>query len=174
MSRHYSWLMQLDGRMWFDFANPQVWHFYQFIRAFAKAGNTVALDWIPFYQGSEAEAMSVYIGLSSPLERGRFLHALLGLVHLEGLDPDDREAVLRAMDAAGVSGGLPLVDTSALEAMAANAKELGVTSTPTLYQLGPVAHIVVNSAASRGHLELTAQTIMSVLSDDGIWSITKP
>ena len=166
--------MQLDGRVWFDFANPQVWRFYQFIRAFAKAGNTVALDWVPLYQDSQAEAMSVYIGLSSPLERGRFLHALLGLVHIEGSDPDEREAVLRAMDAAGLSGGLPLVDTSALEAMTTNASELGVTDTPTLYQLGPVAHIVLNAAASSGHLELTAQTIMSVLSDDGIWSITKP
>ncbi len=166
--------MRFEGKVWFDFANPQVWQFYRFVRAFAKAGNTVAFDWVPFYQGSEAEAMSVYIGLSSPIERGRYLHALLGLVHLEGRDPNDREAVLGAIDAAGVPGGLPLVDTSALEAMASSARELGVTNTPTLYQLGPVAHVVVNAAASSGHLELTAQSIMSVLSDDGIWSITKP
>ena len=167
--------MQLYGKVWFDFTNPQVWHFYQFVRAFAKAGNSVALDWVPFFDGSEAEAMSTYVGLTSPQERGLYLHAMLGLVHIERLDPNETDTVTRAMTAAGLSGESGDIDSTALEDLATAAREIGVAATPTFYQHGPVVHVVLNAAAaSSGHLELTAQSIMAVLSDDGIWSLSKP
>jgi hypothetical protein len=166
--------MRLYGRVWFDFVNPQVWHLYRFVRAFARAGNTAELDWVPLFSGSEAEAMSVYIGLTSPVERGTYLHAMLGLVHMEAADPNDHDTVVRAMSAAGISGEPPTVNAPALDALASAAGELGVEATPTLYQHGPVLHVVLSGAALTGRVDLTAQTIMAVLNDDGIWSLTKP
>lgn len=166
--------MRLYGRVWFDFANPQVWQFYRFVRAFVRADNTAELDWVPLFRGSEAEAMSVYIGLTSPVERGTYLHAMLGLVHREASDPNDHETVVAALSAAGISGVSPDVNLPALDALASAAGELGVEATPTLYQHGPVLHIVLNGAAPTGHVDLTAQSIMAVLNDDGIWSLAKP
>ncbi len=171
---HYSSRMRLYGRVWFDFSNPQVWQFYRFVRAFAKAGNVAELDWVPFYRGTETEAMVTYAGLTSPQERGLFLHALLGLVYLEGRDPEDHTTVERAKRAAAIPDDRTPVEEETLEAMARAARELGVEATPSLYQHGPILHVVLNGAASSGPVELTAQTITAVLSDDGIWSLTKP
>ncbi len=166
--------MRLDGRVWFDFTNPAVWQFYRFIRAFAEAGHGVGLDWAPLFKGSEAEAMSVFTMLPSPADRGQFLHTLLGLVHIEGADANEHTTVMRALEAVDVTDVDVWVDIDALEAMARSAAELGVTETPTLYNHGPVMHVVLNAVASTGDVEATARSILSVLENDGIWLLSKP
>ncbi len=166
--------MRLDGRVWFDFTNPAVWQFYRFIRAFAEAGHGVGLDWVPLFKGAEAEAMSVFITLPSPADRGQFLHVLLGLVHIEGADANEAATVVRALEAADLAGKEVREDVDALEAMAQSAAELGVIETPTVYNHGPVMHVVLNAVAGTGDVEETALSILSVLENDGIWRLSKP
>ncbi len=166
--------MRFDGRVWFDFTNPAVWRFYRFIRAFVDAGNSASLDWVPLYNGMEAEAMSVFISLPSPADRGQFLHGLLRSVHLDGADANDTFVVRRALDTAGLGERDVGPEIDALEAMAQSAAELGVTDTPTLYNHGPVMHVVLNIVASTGDVEATARSIVSVLESDGIWRLSKP
>lgn len=165
--------MRFEGRVWFDFANPQVWNFYRFVRAFAKTGNSAAIEWLPMYIGSEAEAMSAHVMPRSSEDRGRFLHAMLGLVHMEGLDPNRRTTVHRALDSADLSQDFVL-DIPQLQSIASAARELGVDRTPTMYNHGPVMHVALNEAAISGDVESTGKTLMDLLGNDGIWAITKP
>ena len=165
--------MHFDGRVWFDFSNRAVWDLYRFVRAFVEAGNEAALEWIPLYLGSETHAMAMFMGLGTPGERGLFLHAMLGLVHTRGADPNDHETVRRAFAAAGLFGSRP-VAVDVLETLAAGAAALGVTETPTIHRHGPVMHVVLNEAASMGDTGATARSILSVLDDDGIWKLAKP
>lgn len=165
--------MRFDGRVWFTFSNPQVWEFYRFVRALAEAGNTVNLEWLPLYRDVEADAMSVFVSLPSPQDRGRFLHAMLGLVHLEHLDAEESSTVERAI----VAAGLESVDRAGIEALtdiAEAASGMGVSDTPTIYSGGPVMHVVLNGAASVGDVRATAESILSVLNSDGIWTLAKP
>ncbi len=166
--------MRFDGRVWFNFTNPDVWRFYRFIQAFVDAGNSASLDWVPLFDGSETEAMSVFITLPSPADLGQFLHALLGLVHLERADANDTATVHRALEAAELGDHDVRADVDTLQAMARSAAELGVTETPTLYNHGPVMHVVLNVVASTGDVEATARSIVSVLESDGVWRLSKP
>lgn len=165
--------MRFEGRVWFDFANPQVWNFYRFVRALVEAGNSAAIEWLPLYIGSEAEAMSAYVMPRSSADRGRLLHAMLGLVHMEGLDPNEQTTVRRALDSAGLSQEFVL-DVPQLQSIASAARELGVDRTPTMYKHGPVMHITLNGAATAGDVESTGRILLDILRNDGIWAITKP
>jgi hypothetical protein len=165
--------MRLEGRVWFDFANPDVWNFYTFVLAVAEAGNSVGLEWVPLYSGVEAEAMTTFVSLPNPQDRGRFLHAMLGLTHIEGLDPRAPATVAKALEAAECERP-DRVATDALEEIAAKAAEFGVAETPTMFNGGPVMHIAVNQAASMGNVGETADAILAVLNSDGIWTLKKP
>ena len=165
--------MRFDGRVWFDFANPAVWQFYKFVLALAEDGNNVGLEWVPLYRGVEAEAMSTFVALPTPQDRGRFLHAMLGLAHIESLDPRAPATVTKALAASGCERP-DRVGVAALEAITAKAAEMGVDHTPTLFTGGPVMHIVLNQAASMGNLVDTADAILAVLESDGIWTLAKP
>ena len=98
---------------------------------------------------------------------------MLGLVHLESLHPQDPATVERAGAAADVDTS-ERVEVESLDDLAAEAAEIGVTETPTLYNGGPVMHIVLNGAASMGDVADTAESIRAVLNSDGIWSLSKP
>ena len=167
------WVMRFDGRVWFEFSNPAVWQFYKFVLALAEDGNNVGLEWVPLYRGVEAEAMSTFVALPTPQDRGRFLHAMLGLAHIESLDPRAPATVTKALAASGCERP-DRVGVAALEAITAKAAEMGVDHTPTLFTGGPVMHIVLNQAASMGNLVDTADAILAVLESDGIWTLAKP
>ena len=162
--------MRLDGQVWFDFSDAAVWHFYRFVRELAARGSTVSLDWQPLPSEDQHEAMSLFVSLSSHEDRGRFLHALLGLVHLEGQDPSDADVVARAAAAAKVDQG----PGGSLDDLAHEAAQLGVHRVPSLYRHGPVVTIRLNGASLEGDLERRAATILAMTGDDGIWELSKP
>jgi len=162
--------MEFTGQVWFDFSDGAVWHFYRFVRELAAHGGTVALDWRPLPTEGQEEAMTVFESLASAEDRGRFLHALLGLVHIEGLDPGDSEVVAQATRAATVEPGI----RGSLDALAAEAAQLGVRAVPALYRHGPVVTIRLNGASLGGDLKRRAATILAVTGDDGIWELSKP
>ncbi len=159
--------------MWFDFANTAVWRFYQFVRALAEDGNSVGLEWLPLYRGVEFEAMATFVSLPTPQDRGRFLHAMLGLVHIEKLDARAPSTVTKALEAAG-SSAPERVGVSVLTEITDAATAMGISETPTLFTGGPVMHIVLNQAASLGNVAETAEAILAVLENDGIWTLAKP
>jgi hypothetical protein len=165
--------MKFDGRVWFDFANPEVWQFYKFVLALAEDGNGVGLEWVPLYRGTETEAMATFISLPTPQDRGRFLHAMLGLVHIEKLDPLSSATVAKALEAAECVTPETVGD-DALDDITEKASAMGVSETPTLFTGGPVMHIVLNQAATMGNLVETGETILAVLESDGIWTLAKP
>jgi hypothetical protein len=169
----YAHYMRFDGRVWFDFANPAVWQFYKFVLTLAEDGNGVGLEWVPLYRGVEAEAMATFVSLPSPQDRGRFLHAMLGLVHIEKLDPQVPSTVAQALEAAECDAP-DLVEVAALDEITAKAAEMGVSETPTMFTGGPVMHIVLNQAASSGNVVESAEAILAVLESDGIWTLAKP
>ncbi len=164
--------MQFDGQVWFDFGTKNVWHFYRFIRALASAGHTVALEWTPIPNPEEQEAIEVFLSLSTSEDRGRFLHAMLGLVNIEDEDASSTATVDRALVA---SGQMRPVDGNAdVASLKARAEQLGVHSVPAMYRHGPVVAIGLNGAAVSGDLERRASLILDMLDDDGIWSLSKP
>jgi hypothetical protein len=167
--------MVFEGQVWFDFSTPAVWQFYRFVRSLAEAGNTVRLEWLPRPVPSERAAMGAFVDLDTPDLRGRFLHAMLGLTHIEGADPADARTVARAADAADVTipGDLGRADRE-LDRLARLARDLGVGDVPAMYRHGPVMAVKLNGAAILGDPAPRAQMILDVLDDDGLWGLVKP
>ncbi len=165
--------MEFSGQVWFDFVDPDVWRFYRFVRLLASEGHAVLLEWRPLPGRGHDHAVVVFEALDTPEDRGRFLHAMLGLVHLEGADAGDRGTVERALSASGV--GQPVVSPDASVAdLSALAAELGVRGVPTLYRHGPVVRIGLTEAALLEDVAARAASILSVADDDGIWRLDKP
>lgn len=165
--------MRFDGEVWFDFSSADVWMFYRFVRALAADGHDVALDWRPLPRQDEQRAMGTYVALTSPVDRGRFLHAMLGLVHLEGAAAADDDTVRRAQEAAGTAA----TDTNGADALARHASDaaaVGVSRVPTLYRHGPATTVVLNAAALEGDRAIRAATILAMIEDDGTWELAKP
>lgn len=165
--------MRFDGQVWFDFTEPAVWQFYRFVRALAEEGHEVALEWKPLPRVGEESIASTFLGLQEPRERGRFLHAALGLIHGEHEDPTASSTVEAALTAAGLNT-VTVAQADRLDALRAEASDLGVIDVPTMYRHGPVVRIDLNPAATRGNVALRAGTILRMLDDDGIWGLTKP
>jgi hypothetical protein len=164
--------MQFDGQVWFDFGTKNVWHFYRFIRALAAAGHTVALEWIPLPEPQEQDAMEVFWSLPTPEDRGRFLHAMLGLVNIEDQAPSSADTVEKALAASGLMR--PTDGVADLGSLRETAEELGIHAVPTMYRHGPVVAIGLNGAAVSGDVERRARLILDMLDDDGVWSLQKP
>jgi hypothetical protein len=165
--------VQFQGQVWFDFSERSVWEFYRFVREVAAQGDAVSLEWQPLPAEGQEPMASAYLSLTGPVDRGRFLHAALGLVHLEGADAADPSTVA----AAAVASGLEVdasVDVAALDRLRSEATDLGVVSVPTVYRHGPVLHVVLNAAATMGDVRTRARTIWAMLDDDGIWELSKP
>lgn len=166
--------MELTGQVWFRFAPRPVWTFYRFVRSVAENGGTVALEWIPLPDDSEHVAMHAFLSLDDPVLRGRFLHAMLGLVHLEGKNPGDIVTVAAAAAAADVEIDAEPGDRSRLDEVGRVAADLGVTDVPSLYRLGTPLQIVLTPAAVMDDPTATLRTILDAAADDGIWELRKP
>jgi len=166
--------MHFDGQVWFSFTNPDVWIFYRFVRHLASAGHSVNLEWVPLFDSHEATSMSTYLAIDGADDRGRYLHAMLGMIHLEDKPFNDEAMAARALSAAGLAVGTAGTGETDLASLAAEAVSLGVTDTPTLYRHGPVSRIRLTEASLMGDAEKTAVAILSVADDDAVWEITKP
>jgi hypothetical protein len=163
--------MEFAGQVWFDFADDAVWRFYRFVRALAGSGNTVTLEWRALPGRGHDQAAAIFEALDTPDARGRFLHAMLGLVHIEGADPSDETVVRRACAEAGVAEP---TGARSLEGVEALARDLGVVGVPSLYRHGPVMEIELTEAALSGDVAGRATRILAVADDDGIWQLDKP
>lgn len=166
--------MELTGQLWFTFASPAVWLFYRFARSVADSGTQVGLEWMPIPGNDEDLAMSVYLSLDDPTSRGRFLHAMLGLVHIEGRSPFDATVVKEAIEAAEVAVPDVSVDASVLADVRTVASDLGVGEAPCLYRHGPPMTVHLTPAALLGDPGDTLRMILDVSGADGIWELRKP
>lgn len=166
--------MRFDGQVWFDFSTPSVWVFYRWVRALAESGYDITLDWMPLPTESERAAMATLLSVDEPQDRGRFLHAMLGLVHLEGRSASDMKTVAEALHVAKLDSHVVRDQHQLLDDLATRAEELGITAVPTLYRHGPALSIQLNPAVLSGDVAQTAVTINDVMESDGIWELKKP
>jgi hypothetical protein len=162
------------GQVWFDFSTPSVWVFYRWVRALASSGVEVAIEWLPRPKGTERAAMATLLSIEEPADRGRYLHAMLGLVHLEGMAASDLNTVRAALEAAGLESIVVKDAHPLLEDLRSRADGLGVDAVPTLYRRGPVLSVQLNPAVLNEDPNETAETINRVIDTDGIWELRKP
>lgn len=166
--------VNFQGQVWFDFSTPSVWVFYRWLRTLAAAGADVAVEWLPLPKGTERAAMSTLLSLENPQDRGRFLHAMLGLVHMEEMKASDLKTVRAALEAAGLESVVVNDAHPLLEELRSRATTLGIDAVPTLYRRGPVLSVQLNPAVLNEDPHQTAATISAVLDTDGIWELRKP
>ena len=166
--------MRFDGEVWFDFSTPSVWVFYRWVRALAESGVSVNLSWIPRHTPDEQVAMATFLGLQSHAARGRYIHAMLGLIHIERESPADEETVIRALVATGCGAEELMEDHSDLVDLRERAERLGVGAVPTLYRHGPVLSVQLNPAVLDGDPRAVARVINDMIVNDGIWELRKP
>ncbi|MCL1601237.1 MAG: hypothetical protein M3112_06845 [Actinomycetia bacterium] len=166
--------MLFDGQIWFDFSSPSVWVFYQWVRALASTGADVAIEWLPLPKGTERAAMATLLTIDDPDDRGRYLHAMLGLVHIEGMAASDLKTVAAALRAAELNSVTVKDAHPLLEELRSRATALDVDAVPTLFRSGPVMSIQLNPAILDEDPRATAETISEVLGFDGIWELRKP
>jgi hypothetical protein len=162
------------GRVYFKYDCGDAWLFYRFVRALAETGAAVGLEWSPMPTAETESAVCVHARIDDPTARGRFLHAMFGLVHIEGLDASAPGTVARAAREAGLGYVDLSVDHELLATLTAGLSELGVTSSPSLYRHGPVTAITLNPAVLMGDVQASAATILAMTADDGIWELKKP
>jgi hypothetical protein len=129
---------------------------------------------MPIPGSDEDLAMSVYLSLDDPTSRGRFLHAMLGLVHLDGRPVTDASAVRDAIAAAEVDVADVAVDVRALEGVTTVAGDISVGEAPSLYRYGPPMTVRLTPAALLGDPSDTLRAILEVSEADGIWELRKP
>jgi 2-hydroxychromene-2-carboxylate isomerase len=166
--------MQFRGQVWFDFSSPSVWVFYRWVRALAESGVDVALDWMPLPADAEREAMATLLGIEDSQDRGRFLHAMLGLVHIDKRSASEMETVAEALRAAGLDSMIVRDEHPLLKDLATRSTELGIDAVPTLCRHGPVLSVQLNDSVFDGDVQQVARTINEVMESDGIWELRKP
>ncbi len=166
--------MEFSGQVWFKFHCEDAWLFYRFARFLAESGTTVSLEWAPIPAEGEELAASAHASLAGADDRGRFLHAMLGLIHIEGLEVGDPKTVAKAMDTAGSQPAPSEIDADLIGALNEQVSSLGVVWSPSLYRHGPVTAITLTPAALVQDPIQTAESILAVADNDGIWRLEKP
>ena len=166
--------MELTGQVWFRFGPPSVWLFYRFVRSVAEAHIPVALEWLPYPCEDERLAMDVFLTLDDPTRRGLFLHAMLGLVHIEGMAATEERTVVAALAAAGLDMGLDSLEPTRADDVARVAADLGVAGVPSLYRFGSPMEVLLTQAAVLEDPVPTLRTILETSDNDGIWELRKP
>jgi len=177
--------MELTGRVYFDFAAPAVWRFYRFLTVAARQGVSLRLAWRSFALEDDEPGRLALASFEAVLDgvperHGAYLQAILALHHLDEAPIDDPGTWRRAAEAAKVPVELvadreavaPYLE--AVDASTAQAAELGVCGTPTLYRRGPVMEIDLTPAAYEGDVARRVALIDAVFADDGIWRLQKP
>ena len=145
--------MAFDGQVWFDFSSPSVWVFYQWVRFLAQTDAEVSIEWLPYPSENEKCAMATLLGIDGGNNRGKFIHAMLGLVHIEKRPVNDRPTVLAALDAAGLESDIVRDDHPLLEELSVRADGLGIDALPSLVRHGPVLSIQLNLVSRQGFQE---------------------
>ena len=166
--------MEFSGQVWFKFYCKDAWLFYRFVRLLAESDATVSLEWVPIPVEGEELAASAHASHSASADRGRFLHAMLGLIHIEGLEPGDPKTVAKAMEAVGSKPAPAEIDSQLIEALSERVGALGVAWSPSLYRHGPVTAITLTPAVLALDPIPTAESILAVADNDGIWGLQKP
>jgi len=166
--------MRFSGQVWFDFSSPAVWTFYRWVRRLAASGAEVALEWMPFPNDSEQIAMATLLGIEDPGDRGRFIHAMLGLVHVEKKSASEMSTVIEALGAAELDPVIVAQDHPLFGDLSARCKELAIDAVPSLVRHGPVLSIQLNPAVLNEEPQRIARTINDVVECDGIWELRKP
>ncbi|GMQ94808.1 MAG: hypothetical protein BMS9Abin12_2316 [Acidimicrobiia bacterium] len=166
--------MRFSGQVWFDFSSPAVWTFYRWVRLLAVSGAEVALEWLPYPNDSEQAAMATLLGIEDSQDRGRFIHAMLGLVHLENSSPSEMTTIIDALRAAELDSVIVAQDHPLLGDLSARCKALAIEAVPSLVRHGPVLSIQLNPAVLNAEPQQVARTINDVIESDGIWELRKP
>ncbi|KAA3641829.1 MAG: hypothetical protein DWP92_00530 [Armatimonadetes bacterium] len=166
--------MEFSGQVWFEFGCPDAWLFYRFVRKLAESGVRVNLDWMPIPTPETELAASVYSGLRTADDKGRFFHALFGLTFLEDMEAGSRGTVTRAVAEAALDDVTVESDADTVASLTGRANELGVRWSPSLYRHGPVTAITLTPAALIDDPSATAEAILGVADNDGIWELSKP
>jgi hypothetical protein len=173
--------MRFEGQVYFDLESRDTWHLYRFLAACSREGADLALAWVPFLDDEEPgrlHPLAAYAAVRDiePEHHGEFLQAMLSVRHGSGTALDEG-AVLAAAIAAGVDSaaiGAAADHEQSVRLATEEARQLGVTTTPTLYRHGPVMHVRLNPAALEGDVLARLRLIDAVLDDDGTWSLQKP
>lgn len=179
----YGFGMRFDGRLYFDFSCPDVWRFYRFLVAAVADGAVLGLDWEPYIRRDDNRpSLLAHVAVRSahPEQSGAFVQAMLTAVH-EHREPYDNVTTITAAAAAAGIDPTWLADAmqagdiaNELNTLHAEATELGVTGTPTLYRNGPVLYVEVSGAAHTGDVLARLRLLDQVLGDDGLWVLRKP
>ncbi len=174
MSRLYTPRMDFTGQVFFKFGCKDAWLFYQFVRRLAETGAKVSLEWTPIPTPDTVLPVSVYGHIPDADDRGRFFHALFGLTFLEDMEAGSQAAVTRALAEAALGDVNVESDPDMIESVTAQGEQLGVTSSPSLYRHGPVTAITLTPAVLTDDPIATAEAILTVADNDGIWELRKP
>ena len=127
-----------------------------------------------------ALAAAELVRVRHPDGHHRFVRALLASARLEEADFREHTTIEVAGRVAGIDPELlseaRLVEEAVplLNATEAEARELGVKLTPSLYRAGPAMRVRLTDPAERGGALRRLQTIDAVLDDDALWGLSKP
>ena len=178
--------MYFTGSIYFDYATFDVWRLYSTLLAAGSRAN-IDVEWQEFLVDdpdwsaptTRLLAASASVRAAFPIQHQRFVQALLTLIFEEKDDPRSESTLLVAARVAGIDG--PSVASGAgeagrelLESQTVEARELGVSAVPTIVREGPPVHVRTTGAASQGDPVRRLEMIDTMLTDDGIWALTKP
>lgn len=177
--------MEFTGRLYYDFASPEVFRFFRLLVGAEAAGATIRLEWRAFPSAPAATdraalAVSELVHRHQPERHGGFIRAVLVAVHLEATSPADRTLPALAGRVAGVApellGAEAIADEGArlLAESEAEGREVGVAAVPTLYRHGPALRLRTTPAVTQGDPVERLRIIDAVLDDDGLWELSKP
>ena len=178
--------MFFSGTIYFDYATFDVWRVYTTLLS-ASDRATVDVEWREFLVDepdwsvptTRLLAASAAVGSMHPMQHQRFAQAMLTLIFEQKDDPRSDTILHVAARVAGIDSEQVISageneGRSLLIAQSAEASELGVGAVPTIVRNGPPVHIRTTGAATQGNPVRRLEMIDAMLSDDGIWALTKP
>ena len=187
--------MEFTGRIFYSFETYDVWRVYSTaLKASQVKGVSIHLEWQEFlvddlepdseihrkmHRKKKALAACAAVRESHPESHQRFVQALMTLSYQEKDDPGDDTTLAVAAQVAGIDGDKVIaraVDPGLhlLREATDQARELGVRNVPTIIRSGPPVYIKTTGAANYGNPVARLELINRMLSDDGIWILSKP
>jgi hypothetical protein len=180
--------VSFTGTVYFDFESADSWRLFVLLASAEQQGMSFDLDWVGFAPGGPgtAEAMSpgvralaAHAAVIEPQRQQRLRAALFTLRHREGDSLDDELTYRAAARVAGVDGdvlleAIPDVGHRSLVVAQRKAADAGVEAVPSIARHGPPVHIVTTPAVHQGPAKPRLAVIDEMLSDDGLWRLSKP